>query len=99
MSRGPLGALLDRFRPARTDPESRERIKGWVREALALAPADSISVSEIACNDAACPGLETVILVTRQGARTLAFKCQGSAVTQTRRDIVAALAHIVDQGE
>jgi hypothetical protein len=86
-----LGPLLDRFRPVKADQESRERIKAWVRDALALAPDDGVTVNEIACNDPACPGLETVILVMRRSERTKAYKCRGSAIVQTRRDIVAAL--------
>jgi hypothetical protein len=86
-----LGSLLDRFRRPRTDPESRARIALWVREALALGEADVVKVSEIDCNDPACGGVETVILVLRKGERTAAYKSRGSAVTQTRPAIVAAL--------
>lgn len=87
----PLGSLLDRFRRPKTDPETRERISRWVREALALLDADIVKVSEIDCNDPACGGVETVILVLRKGERTVAYKSRGSAVTQTRPLIVAAL--------
>lgn len=87
----PLGSMLDRFRRPKTDPETRERISQWVREALALGEADLVKVSEIDCNDPACGGVETVILVARKGERTAAYKSRGSAVTQTRPVIVAAV--------
>jgi hypothetical protein len=86
-----LGPILDRFRPPKADPESRERIARWVREALELGDADVVKVSEIACNDPACPGLETVILVMRPGQKTRAYKAKGSAVAQTRPQIVTAV--------
>ena len=87
-----LGSLLDRFRPARPDPEDVSRVKGWAREILALAEGDSVAVNEIACTDPACPGLETVILVMRQGEATRAFKSPGSLVVQTLPSIHKALA-------
>lgn len=87
-----LDSLLDRFRPARTDPEDAARVKIWVREILALGEEATISVTEIACTDPACPGLETVILLMRQGETTRAFKSGGSLVAQTRPLIEKALA-------
>jgi hypothetical protein len=87
-----LGRMLDRFRQPRPDPDDVARVKAWVREALSLGDGDELTVNEIACNDPACPGLETVILVMRKGERTRAFKAKGSLVVQTRPAIAAALA-------
>jgi hypothetical protein len=87
-----LGALLDRFRPPRADPEDAARVKGWVREILALGEEAALSVNEIACTDPACPGLETVILLMRPGEKTRAFKSPGSLVVQTRPMIEKAVA-------
>lgn len=87
-----LGKLLDRFRQPRSDPDDVARVRAWVAAALALGEEDAVTVSEIACNDPACPGLETVILVMRKGERTRAFKTRGSLVVQTRPAIEAALA-------
>jgi hypothetical protein len=67
-----LGDLLNRFRPNRPDPEDSARIKAWVRETLALPDDAVVTVSEIACTDPACPGLETVILVMRPGEKAQA---------------------------
>ncbi len=88
---GPISRLLDRFRPARIDPDTSERIKRWARQALALGDDATITVSEISCDDPACPGLETVILVMCEGAKTQAYKARGSALVQTRPQIEAAL--------
>jgi hypothetical protein len=87
-----IGALLHRFRQPRPDPEDVARVKAWVSAALALGDDDAVTVSEIACNDPACPGLETVILVMRKGERTRAFKARGSLVVQTRPAVEAALS-------
>jgi hypothetical protein len=89
---GRLGSLLDRFRTARPDAEDATRVKAWVRQILALPDDATVSVNEIACTDPACPGLETVILVMRPGAKTRAYKSTGSLVVQTRPAIEAALA-------
>lgn len=96
---GRLGALMRLFRPARTDAQSRARIQDWTRQALTLTPEDSVSISEIICHDGARPGTQTIILVTRQGARSVAYKCQGEAASRTRRDIIAALGLDGDEGD
>jgi hypothetical protein len=90
-SDGPISRLLNRFRPPKIDPDASERIKRWARQALALGDDAAITVSEISCDDPACPGLETVILVMSEGAKTRAFKARGSALVQTRPQIEAAL--------
>ncbi len=87
-----LSGLLARFKPDRPDPDGVARVKRWVREGLSLTDDAAVTVSEIACTDPACPGLETVILVMRPGERTVAYKARGSALVQTRRDIEKALA-------
>ena len=89
-----LGDVLGRFRREAPDRESAERIKGWVRTALALPEDAAVTVSEIACTDPACPGQETVILVMRPGEPTRAAKSRGSLVVQTRPMIAAALASL-----
>jgi hypothetical protein len=89
---GRLGSLLDRFRTARPDAEDSARVKAWVREILALSDDATVSVNEIACTDPACPGLETVILVMRPGAKTKGYKSPGSLVVQTRPAIETVLS-------
>jgi hypothetical protein len=91
MAKG-LGDLLQRFRPTRPDTADSDRIKGWVRTMLALSDETIVTVSEIACTDPACPGLETVILVMRPGEKAMAYKSFGSVVVQTRPLIEKAVA-------
>lgn len=86
-----LARLLSRVRRPRVDPDSAARIKRWTREALALPEDAGVTVSEVDCADPACPGLETVIVVTAPGRPTQAFKARDSALVQTRPLIEAAL--------
>lgn len=48
------------------DPERQEalaRVKRWLRGALELPDEVTVFVSEVACRDAACPDVETVVAV------------------------------------
>lgn len=86
-----LQGLFSRFRREPLDRETADRVKGWARAALGLGDDETITVSEIACTDPACPGIETVILVMRQDEPTRAFKAKGSIVVQTRPAIERAV--------
>jgi hypothetical protein len=57
-----------------------------------LAPGVSVAVNEIMCRDPGCPGTETVILVMRAGAATVAVKIQKEAASVSGDDVRAALA-------
>jgi hypothetical protein len=87
-----LQDILARFRREPPDRETADRVKGWIRAALALGDDDAVTLSEIACTDPACPGIETVILVMRPGEATRAFKSPGSLVVQTRPGIERAIS-------
>jgi hypothetical protein len=63
--------------------------------ALGVLPVGvSVAVNEIVCRDPGCPGTETVILVMRAGARTVAVKIQKEAATVSEDDVRAALADL-----
>jgi hypothetical protein len=51
-----------------------DAVKAIVRAQLALDDRVTISVSEIQCGDASCPGTETVILVMVPGQKTRAYR-------------------------
>ena len=82
---------LGRFRRDKADPDAVARIKGWVRAALGLGEADTVSVNEIDCADPACPGRETVILILREGLPARNCRSPGAAVVQTRPMVEKAL--------
>jgi translation elongation factor EF-Tu-like GTPase len=66
------------FTPKPRDAIAAARIKQWVRDALEQDPQKqediTVTVSEIDCNDAACPGTETIILIMRPYHTTKAIK-------------------------
>ncbi len=78
-------------RPSDAERAASAAIKAQVRAALNLEEAATVSVSEIDCGDAACPGLETVILVMRPGQRTRAFKVPGGLASVDAAAVEAAL--------
>jgi hypothetical protein len=57
-----------------------------------LPPGTSVAVNEIICRDPGCPGTETVMLIMRAGARTVAAKIQKEAAAVSEDDVRAALA-------
>ena len=81
------------FRKPTAEERARtEAVKGWVRHHLAVGPETTVSVSEIDCGDAACPGTETVILVMRPGLRTRAYKVQAPLIEVDAQKVIDALA-------
>ncbi|MDQ0471129.1 hypothetical protein [Labrys wisconsinensis] len=85
--------MLGLFR--RPSPEERrqaETVKALVRACLALDERTTISVSEIQCGDAACPGTETVILVMAPGQKTRAYKVASPLGAVDAVAVTAALA-------
>ncbi|MFN8828986.1 MAG: hypothetical protein ACK50Q_01800 [Labrys sp. (in: a-proteobacteria)] len=79
-------------RPSPQERAKAEVVKEQVRRDLALEDEATVSVSEIDCGDAACPGLETVILVMRPGHRTRAFKVAGALMAIDAAAVTAALS-------
>lgn len=68
-----------------------ESLKVQVRAALGLPETAAIAVNEILCADPSCPGTETVILVMKPGAKTIAFKLQMAMVEVTAGALAEAL--------
>ncbi len=66
------------FTPKPRDAVAAARIKQWVRNALEpdieKQEDIAVTVSEIDCNDAACPGTETIILIMRPYHTTKVIK-------------------------
>jgi hypothetical protein len=80
-------------RPAPPSP-ARELIRHWVETALGKEPALELTISEIDCGDLACPGLETIILVMREGEATQAVKIRKPMETVTEADIQEATRYL-----
>ncbi|MFC2252373.1 hypothetical protein ACETRX_22235 [Labrys portucalensis] len=79
-------------KPSQADRDKAATIKQMVREILDLGEETTISVSEIQCGDAACPGTETVILVMQLGVKTKAYKVLAPLVEVERVQVEQALA-------
>ena len=81
--------------PKPRDPVAAEAIKSWIRAHLKdgrTAPDDvAVTVSEIICNDPACPGAETVVLIMRPYHTTKALKFAKGMDEILEVDIVATL--------
>ena len=72
--------------------ETSRRIAAAVREILALAEEDAVTVSQIDCGDPACEGgAETFILVMRKGERTRAAKISKAMALVKDDDVAAAV--------
>ena len=64
----------------------------WVNPQVAgQRTVRSLMVMGVSRDATACPGIETVILVMREGEPTRAFKAKGSMVVQTRPAIARAV--------
>jgi hypothetical protein len=59
---------------SQAERDRADGIKELVRKIFGLGDDTTVSVSEIQCGDASCPGTETVILVMQPGKKTRAFK-------------------------
>ena len=67
-------------------------IKTWARAALALPDDVPVSVSQVACREAGCPDVETVIGVLKPGANFVSFRILLPAAQVTEADVRRALA-------
>lgn len=79
-------------KPSQAERDRSAAIKDVIREIMALGEDATLSVSEIQCGDASCPGTETVILVMRPGIRTQAYKVLSPLLDIDRTAIERALA-------
>ncbi len=93
--RSPLtlfGAFLrGSFGLPKPDRQAIERVKDLARGALQVPAGTAFAVNEIACNDPACPGIETVVLVMEPGRKTRALKVAKPLDEVTEQDIRDAL--------
>lgn len=49
-------------------PEVVARLRRWVRTCLGLGPEEAVTVTQLACREAGCAPLETVLAVLTPGA-------------------------------
>ncbi len=71
-----------------------DRIREWARLALDDPPGLDLTVSEVECADPACPGMETFILVMREGQPTVAAKIRKPMAEIGEPDVAEALRYL-----
>ena len=76
----------------RLNSEHASAIKRWTREVLSLAEDVVITVSEVACADAGCPLVETVIVVFEERS-TRRWKLTRPRVAVTRAMLSLTITH------
>lgn len=93
-------ALLNRLfgPPKPRDPAAAAAIKSWIRahidDSRTAVDDIAVTVSEIICNDPACPGAETVVLIMRPYHTTKALKFGKPMDEIGESDIVEALSGV-----
>lgn len=82
------------FRRKQQDEPARNRIRNWAAEILGEERPLTLTISEIDCGDPACPGLETIILVMREGEATQAVKIRKPMEEVTKQDLREAMQYL-----
>jgi hypothetical protein len=89
-----MSPLKNPFRQKITPDPARARIKEWAIAALGDAETLGLTLSEIDCGDPICPGLETIILVMREGEATQAVKIRKPMSEISQADVNEALRYV-----
>lgn len=76
------------------DASARSRVRDWALALLGDKPAPALTISEIDCGDPSCPGLETIILVMREGEATQAIKIRKPLDEIAEADVREALRYM-----
>jgi len=73
------------------DRDGVARVKGWARSAFRAPPDTAFAVNEIACHEAGCPGVATVLLVIAPGAAIRRVRIAKALSDVTEHDVDHAL--------
>jgi hypothetical protein len=84
-------------KPSQAERDKTAAIKAQVRTLRGLGDETTVSVSEIQCGDANCPGTETVILIMQPGVKTKAYKVLKPLMEVDEAAVSEALAGSADQ--
>lgn len=87
-----FGKLFGRKSPR--DEAALANIRRWVAAALDNPEGLDLTISEVECPDPACPGLETFILVMREGEATQAAKVRKPIADITETDVAEAVKYL-----
>lgn len=84
-------------RPDPVPPEVAGRLRHWVRTCLALGEDDVVMVTQLACRDAGCSPVETVLAVLRPGAplrRTVPLPAELVSIAHVQHAFAAVAADL-----
>jgi hypothetical protein len=73
---------------------ARAAIRTWVEAILGDDPPLTLTISEIDCADPTCPGLETILLVMREGEATQAVKIRKGMEDINEADVLEAVKYL-----
>lgn len=82
------------FSRKQKDDPARKKVRDWALILLGDNPAPTLTISEIDCGDPACPGLETIFLVMRDGEATQAVKIRKPLSEITEADLREAMQYL-----
>jgi len=85
--------LFDRNALA-ADRDRVAQLKRWLTEALALAPATTISISQLRCSEPGCPPIETAIAV--MGVPPVTYKIHKAVADIERADVEQLASQTAD---
>ena len=77
--------------PRRALPEKVRQIKAWVRELYGCDATVVVSITELACRDDGCPGIETVVGVMRPGDKIRTIRIHKPMADVERADLLRPL--------
>jgi len=77
--------------PPEPSLEATTRVKSWVREHLQLPDEVTVLVTELRCQEAGCPDLETVVAVLGAPGRPRQFKVFKPVAEVTQADVQQGL--------
>jgi hypothetical protein len=81
-------------RPKAGYPDATARLQAATRALLDLSDDVVISVTELACREAGCPDVETIVAVMRAGERPCTAKFRKPLPAVTADDLAAAFARL-----
>jgi hypothetical protein len=81
--------FINPFAPRNPEGVQARQIKTWVRAAFDLEDDAAVSVAQLACPDADCPDVETVIAIVRPRCRPQKLRLLAPLAAVTEADIHA----------
>jgi hypothetical protein len=81
--------FINPFVPRNPEGVQARQIKTWVRAVFELEDDAAVSVAQLACPDAGCPDVETVIAIVRPRCRPQKLRILAPLAAVTEADIHA----------